>query len=823
MKSLNLTIKLALAATLTVAATATYAAGPLRVTDGSDPQPLRWNTANGSIPVYTDGGPTAMLDGEEVEVFTFDFDGTTPFITIDRADEVTQFAFEQWNNVASATFEANVAGTIEDQIGLADVNVDTADQVYFTENGYGFWVVYDTDGQILSDLFGVSPTSVLGIAFPEFGTEDGEIVEATALMNGFAVNVNDPNLDQFAGVFTHEFGHAINLAHTQTNGHIAYFNIPNFRELEPGVKGCGPFPSLTDAEHIETMYPFIDSGGIAGTAQSTVNHPDDIASLSDLYPSSDYASSTGSISGTLFLKDERTEYTGVNIIARNVNDLYGDAVSGLTGDLTQGKIGPDGSFIINNLTPGAEYVLYIEQIFQGGFSTTPQQLVSEQEYWNVAESSDPATDLACDVTPIQVAAGETAHADIIFNGYLQGIQYTPIVSAFLTDLAKNGRAASGVAGSTAFVWEFDKGFTVLPEEFKAVSGNSPLSKTGTTLMVQNDADGNGIQQATLFDFTGRNAKVTPLGDLNGDTCGGGSANGVNSSQGYAVDALAKTAVGLAYKDVDGNGSCQSSFNGEIVPWIWDAKGGMRELDTTLDFNPQFVRANSISGDGNVVLGLAGFGRPMAWIDEGPIMNLRDMFNATEANAVNADGSRVAMLTAGTEGRASDGVLLWNPQTGDTENIGGLTWCEDLDFVRFGTNLCEVADPVDIQNQLGPIAVIPFDMNDDGTVIIGRAGSFFTGFVGGMWIQDIGWLNLTEFFEKQGVAEAFSLPMDNPFALDGNGSTMMGGVAGITFSWLVEMDQVFVCANGKSRQVGFPNGLRNAVSQGAEFGRCEFLD
>ena len=64
---------------------------------------------------------------------------------------------------------------------------------------YEVITVYDTHGTILSDIFGVSPTSVLGIAFPEWSNEDGEIIEATALMNGYAVNVNDPQLDQFAG------------------------------------------------------------------------------------------------------------------------------------------------------------------------------------------------------------------------------------------------------------------------------------------------------------------------------------------------------------------------------------------------------------------------------------------------------------------------------------------------------------------------------------------------------------------------------------------------------------------------------------------------
>ena len=49
------------------------------------PQPLRWNTGK-PIPVYTDLG-----------VFTYDFDGVTPFITNERAGELVAFAIGQWS------------------------------------------------------------------------------------------------------------------------------------------------------------------------------------------------------------------------------------------------------------------------------------------------------------------------------------------------------------------------------------------------------------------------------------------------------------------------------------------------------------------------------------------------------------------------------------------------------------------------------------------------------------------------------------------------------------------------------------------------------
>ncbi len=87
------------------------AAGPLCLTEDNPTVPLRWNTSGDAVPVYVDGG----------EAFTFDFDEVTPFITIERANEITQHAIEQWNNVSTSTFEAQIAGTIESQAGTADV------------------------------------------------------------------------------------------------------------------------------------------------------------------------------------------------------------------------------------------------------------------------------------------------------------------------------------------------------------------------------------------------------------------------------------------------------------------------------------------------------------------------------------------------------------------------------------------------------------------------------------------------------------------------------------------------------------------------------
>ena len=796
---------------------AVNAAGPLITSDDGAPKPYLWDTSKGSIPVYTDGG----------QAFTFDYDGKTPFLSIDRANEITQFAFDQWNNVETSTFRADIAGTIQQQTGIADVTGANAAQLYTKQNGYGFWVLYDTDGSILEDFFGVPKEAVLGIAFPEIADENNVILEATAVLNGWNVYDHDTEGKQVAGVFTHEFGHAINLSHSQTNGQLGYISN-TFNPLYPGVAGCGVEPvhahdwpdfygptNNADPEIIETMFPFISHEGAAGIAQSTVNVLDDKVAISNLYPTAAYKSNFGSIEGRLRLKDGKTEYSGVNIIARNVNNPLFDAVSAQSGYLTQGKIGPDGYFKINGLTPGQSYVLYTEEINVGGYPTRQTPIVSVAEYWNASEGSNPVSDNQCEATPIVAEAGKTKQADMTFNGYGDGVNFRPIVNAHLTDLAKNGRSSMGTIMGYGFTWEETKGFTMLPDYVTVDSGK--MNRNGTKLLVNSDHDQNGVSAPAIW----TDAKtVMPLGDLTGNACGGGGQNGTQAANAWDIDDAGNTVVGLAYKDVDNNGYCTSYDKGELVPFIWTPKKGMHELDTSgIDWNRNsWVRAHAISGNGEVALGSLDGWEAVAWVKEGKLINLYEKVGAIEANTASYDGKQVAL---GTE---QGKVMLWDhSKQGDAafKDMGGLKWCENLPYVWWGENLCDVLGADQVHQWFGEYAgLVPFDMSDNGDVIVGRAGDFWAGFVGAIYIKGLGWMTLDEFFTKQGVMEAANASMNNPLSLSASGSKMVGGIAGALISYHVDMSEVYVCEKGASVKTSFPNGLISKVSAGAKFGRCE---
>ena len=170
----------------------------------------------------------------------------------------------EWSGVATATFTGSVIGDFA-SIGLPDITLANFGLVIGVFNGGGYHVIYDHDGTLTAALAG---PGVLGFSGPEFaagGTPD--LLESFAVLNGSTVDFGDVLGTAWQGVTTHEFGHGINLAHTQLNGGVGFFGD----DIGPG--GCptpyGGFPFISD---LETMYPFLDpSIGGTGVDQGTVD------------------------------------------------------------------------------------------------------------------------------------------------------------------------------------------------------------------------------------------------------------------------------------------------------------------------------------------------------------------------------------------------------------------------------------------------------------------------------------------------------------------------------------------------------------------------
>ena len=861
MKPIQLCLSAAIAAAL-LAAVPSRAGGPLMLTDHPrNPQPLRWDTSK-PVQVYTDIGD-----------YSYRNDGSV-FLSNAQADKITAFALKQWSDVATSTWKAVTDPSKFKKfsqvpsIGVDVKDGETAKLVYGQANEGGMYVIYDQHGLVIEEFFGAPRDQVLGIAFAEIAEDrDGDgypetIVKATAVMNGYVVAhepadpeqpwIPPPDIDgkRIAGVFTHEFGHAINLSHSQVNGHIAYFSEPYYFEVAPGVPGCvpnlhkwnsqDPAARPIDPKYIETMFPFINPDTVSATGRnpgldmSTVDRPDDVSAISDLYPSASYAKTRGSISGTLFLKDGRTPYGGINIVARNVADPLGDAISAMSGDKTQGRVGPDGRYRINNLKPGQKYQLYLEEIVAGGFPTTPTALVSEAEYWNSNEQAAAAADLACTATAITAEAGVVKTANFYFNGYKDGVQYTPVVYGYLGSMSKDGERAAGTIDSQPFVWDAKKGVQMAPAGVLGV--NASITRDGGKMIVQADLDGRmnfidwdglpaPINSAAVWDI--KSGKLTGLGSLNGDTCGGGSQVGYSSSYGWALDGKGGTAVGTAYLDKNGDGKCEGGWQdevyigGEIVPFIWTEKGGMRQLSLQgIDVSQEpWHRAHAVSADGRVVLGNSNFMKAYAWIDQGKPIDLYKAVGAIDGYAMTPDASRIPLsLEAG-------GMVFWNAnkgiQAGAFTKVKPLQWCVDMPLLGMDVS-CESEGAAAIQAQFGAVPVLSNDISDDGKVMIAQAGVWFSGLHGMLWLEDLGWIKLADFFRSQGVAEAYRYGMDGPASLNAKGNELVGGIPGYPMTWYVDMKKAFVCKQGHSSQVSFPDEFVSEVKRGARMGRCEHI-
>jgi len=374
---------------LTALATSALASGPLN-TNPNDPDGVeRWPNGGQNIPFNPDGvpvgGPTALALGP---------------LTYEEAVADTVAAFARWQGISSASATYSNNGPMPFDIDVTNY-FPFVTNLFFGENvSDGFSpIVYDADGSIFVDLFGVS--GVLGFASTDTRDADGNPIEAVSFLNGGAILGGFP-VEDFRGVTFHEFGHYSGLGHTVVNGE----NVALGDETGPSpFNTYGPSPQ----DQIETMYPFAVVGG--GQVDP---HADDIGFYSFLYPAPNFFAESGTITGTIFGPNGETPLTGVNVIARNVDNPFEDAVSAISGDRTQ-----PGVYTINGLTPGANYTVHVDQILQGGFSTPPlQPLPGPEEFYNggnesnnVAVADDPSESV-----PVPTVAGTpTTGIDIIFN------------------------------------------------------------------------------------------------------------------------------------------------------------------------------------------------------------------------------------------------------------------------------------------------------------------------------------------------------------------------------------------------------------------------
>jgi hypothetical protein len=763
------------------------AAGPLNIWNAEQRIPYRWDVST-PVKIYTDNGPFEIIPPT----------AGTP-ISNEKADEVVAFAAKQWTDVPTSSFQAEIVGDFA-SVGLPDVNTAaTARQVITAENSGGIYVIYDADSRVMQEFFGAPPT-VLGIASPEWADEEtGIITEGWVIINSQQRWVGDTNLTNYAAVFTHEMGHSINLGHSQTSGAIIFYG-----EYK-GPRSCGttlPYSTTISKNDIETMYPFLNAhptNGM-GPAQSTVDRPDDWASISNIYPAPDYPGSKGSIKGRILQTDGETGITGVNVIARNLDNPYTDAVSAMSGDYVRVAAGDDGTFTINGLTPGARYALYTDMIVSGGFSTRqPVYLPEGEEFYNGAnESGNGITDDRCEMEPITAVAGATVDADIVLNSVEGAPKFTPMLpNIFARSVSADGSiVGGGVSPGGAFRWTEGGGYQILNQTQDA---DAAMSRDGSVFVSDTTAP-NGLRNASIVNLNSASPAwlqlpfpvvEAPSVLMTSDCAAASSASRV-SADGKSVSAI-------VYVDTNG------SLPGEacrVRPFVWNAGTGSKLLQVPASVRNS--RPNSMSDDLSLVAGFHDTFGPrlgLRW-ENGTMYEMSTpSLSVGEASYVTPDGKFMTGNNAGPK----QNPWIWTRE-GGLQMLG-----------RTGPNFTASA----------------LSASDNGKVVAGLGGSVahFPGDASGnrafLWTPELGTVDFENFLMAQGTFfEGWRLWSSTSMSADGAIHVGSGAGPRGAAGWMINMTKVNIChappGNPKNTQtinIPFVDAMADHLKHGDTIGFC----
>lgn len=760
------------------------AGGPLYMWKPEQRKPYRWST-NSPVKVYTDIGPFEIVEPPY-----------TPIPT-SVADGIVSFAAQQWTDVETSSFRASVFGNFG-SIGLPDITGANAGLVIEADNGGGLHVIYDADSTIMTDFFG-APPNVLGIASPEFANEaTGIITEAWVVINAQQRWEGDEQLLNYAGVFTHEFGHAINLAHSQTNGAINFWYDPG-APMSCMSPPYNPYGSTID--QIETMYPYIspipEYG--SGIAQSTVDRIDDKVSLSNIYPAPGYPAKGGSIKGKILRTDGRTGLTGVNVVARNADDPFGDAISVMSGDYTRPENGKDGSFTINGLTPGANYLLYTDMIVAGGFPTQqPLYLPEGEEFYNGREEDNNGLiDDRCQVTPIRAVANRTKQADILLNIVKGAPEFVPMEPGLIPGtISSNGKVVGGtVGGGGTYRWTEKGGYEILNQSTNAIS---VMSRDGKAFASETQgASGYESTQSSLLKYGGTWQKIpvaVPALPAVARPCD-------TTSHSWGIASHGKSVSGFFWVDANGD---EPGEGCRAWPFVWTPQQGSKPLP--IPSGVRSSRPNNMSDDGSTIVGWyetldSGFRRGSRWQNGQFSEFSTPEMEVGEAQNTTPNGSVIIGGEAGLNYEA----WRWT-QNGGLQILG-----------RIGFSGGASANAI----------------SDDGNVIAGFGGSesFFPWDTWArkafLWTPELGFIDFEAFLRSQGTSfEGWTL--NAAVSMSADGKTILGsgfsprGGAG----WIIKLDKVNMCHSShwnpnhrRTINVPFRSGMNAHLAHGDTIGVC----
>jgi hypothetical protein len=790
-------VALALLALSGLLAPRVYADGPLIVDPktrtgfhfGSDPVPIYYDLGSlGIVWDYSTPTPTQVVYGNKLGA------------------HLVKQGYAEWSGVATSSLRTEVKGDFSLK-GLPDIDNSNVNRIIGTSNGRGIYVIFDADGSILQNVLG-APDGVLGVSSPQFAIEGTTIItESWVVLNGSVIDPHDTGAAAFQGVATHEFGHSLGLAHTQVNGAAVFYHDG------AGPDSCTalPYAGSPTPANVETMYPYIDPTPVTGTgaAQGRVQTLDAMAAISDLYPGPQWPEAYGTIEGKVYDLDGRTELTGVNVIVRNLADPYEGATSALSGQLTQGLLGPDGSFVIHGLKPGRQYVLYVDAIMAGGFPTPPLWFLPGKERFYVradaeqdsSESRDHTVPFnPCRYSVVTAQAGQVMRAPIKFQQQPGApMLYQLGYGTGVTGLSGDGSIAVGDFGRGApiFRWTAQTGAVPLPGALSTgeISSISPNGRYISSNLYDPNTD--SALGAHRWDAVNGWLAVAPTGgSCDTDTVTNFSIDDYGSVYGIGFTDNTCTAY-HAVRWNPGTGSV-------ILP-----SPGVKP-----DGTPANTRINKASAHGETLVGWqedpqTGIWEGVVWNADAPSFVLTAQGGVVdEVTAVSGDGALIAgalldsgqPVVDGYRRRARGGPMEWiYPLPGDS-------------------------------NPASPNA-----MSKHGDVMVGFSGNPWLSLNPGpfIWTRELGAANLDDFARRQGTAMEQWASLWEPTAVSDDGKVIAGWGNGFLgpAGWVLRIDSVLVCHHdddepkpgrkhaAETLSVAFPGEFDEHLAHGDTVGRC----
>ncbi|MFH1728061.1 MAG: hypothetical protein ABIA04_06555 [Pseudomonadota bacterium] len=239
--------------------------------------------------------------------------------------------FNQWQSVSTSYFAFEFMGETENPIsydsisetGSIDYNSIYLPRMQGTQETIErHEIIFDKTGDIVYNLFGGDPDSVIGVGYPIIDDSTCEIIDAFLILN----MKNPPVIGILEAAIAHELGHFIGVGHTTvTDTLLADIILPTL---------------------FYSVFPEDDSLGKTIEA-------DDKAAVTALYPANNVEDYFGAIEG--YVQDaDGLGIFGISVIA--VNTLTSEAVGSISGH-NDGEDTSDGKFTIYGVLPGTYNII----------------------------------------------------------------------------------------------------------------------------------------------------------------------------------------------------------------------------------------------------------------------------------------------------------------------------------------------------------------------------------------------------------------------------------------------------------------------------------